>query len=309
MNKLNTIFIGSGNFGIPALKELFKLEFINVVAVITQPSRPSGRKQELTPTPVKKFILDSKIKIDLLEPEKLKDESDSILEKYKPELIIVASYGQMIPDNIINYPKYKCFNLHGSLLPILRGAVPVPISILQGLEETGVTMQVMVKELDAGPILSIRRYKIKPDETAASLMNVLAEKAAAIVKEDINCFIRNEITYVDQEHNLASYCYKADLTREKAEIKFETDVALAERMVRAFNPDPVAWVKLENGKELKIFSAELYSKESNEFLSIEQKGKDLILNLKNGSLKLLELQLEGKKRDSFKNYYFLTKAN
>ncbi len=306
MNKVRTIFIGSGEFAITQFKELLKLDYINLVAVITQPDRPIGRKQELAPTPLKDYILKNSIKIALEQPEKIRLVSQDLLSKYQPELIIVAAYGQIIPQDMLEYPKHKCLNLHGSILPKLRGAVPVNMTILEGFTETGVTLQRMEMEMDKGPIVSVKKYKLKKDETAESLMSELSELSGEIIKEDLIKWIRGEILEVEQNESEATYCYKEDISKEKAEIKFDTPVEVAERMVRAFYPWPVAWVSLES-KMFKIYKASDIRRQVSEIdkLALKVMDKKLYLVLKDGLLGLEEVQLEGKKRDLAKNYLYL----
>lgn len=312
MEKIKTLFFGSGEFAIPILRELHNLEYIDLVGVVTQPDKPFGRKMVLKPTPVGEYLIENQIVSDqnILKPDKLKLHSNEILERFKPELIIVASYGQIIPHEIVHYPKFRALNFHGSLLPRLRGAVPVQMAILQGLEESGVTLQIMEDGMDVGDIISTREYRLKDDETSETLMKILAELSAEIVKDELIKWISGELVAQKQDESSATYCYKTDISKEKAEITTSTTLVQADRMIRAFYPWPVAWLKIEN-KSLKIFSARF----ANEFfteemdlppLTLSKKEGRLILKLSDGYLELLEVQLEGKKRDSAKNYLFLT---
>jgi len=305
MDKVKTIFMGSGEFALPVLKQLLDLDFIDLVAVITQPDKPFGRNKVLTPTPVGGYFSNLDCSADLLEPVKIKLDADEILRKYSPELIIVASYGQIIPVNMIEYPKYKCLNLHGSILPKLRGAVPVQMSILQGFESSGVTMQVMVDKMDEGPIVSVREINIDPDETTETLMDKLSNLGAEILREDLIKWIKGEIKALPQDDSLATYCYKTDLSKEKAEITLETSITEADRMIRAFYPWPVAWVRLPNHKTLKIYKA-LISNEKIKGNLIIRDGKKLYLCLKDGCLELIEVQLEGKNRGKAHDYLYLS---
>ncbi len=313
MNKVNTIFIGTGEFAIPILQKLLSLESIKLDAVVTQPDKPAGRKQELTAGPIKNYLnKNNTLGIDIIQPEKIRLVSQEILDKYKPELIIVAAYGQIIPKDILEYPKYKCLNIHGSLLPELRGAVPVPMAILQNLKETGVTIQRMVFEMDEGPIIASAKYQIQDDETTESLMKALSEIGADLLQETLDSWIDGRLSEVPQDSTRATYCYKDDISKSKAKITFSTEIDLAERMVRAFFPWPIAWLKMSDGKMLKIFKSKKVLHQENpivlqnqEAIKVIKDGKRLILSLDNGALELLEVQLEGKKRDSAKNYLYL----
>ncbi|MBL8015183.1 MAG: methionyl-tRNA formyltransferase [Candidatus Doudnabacteria bacterium] len=312
--KIKTLFIGTGEFAVPVLKSLVGLELVDLVGVVTQPDKPAGRKQELTPGPLKKALqeIPDLGNVQLFQPEKLREAADDIMSQTSPELIVVAAYGQMIPNSMLNTPKHKCLNLHGSLLPQLRGAVPVQMAILQGLSETGVTIQQMVKELDAGPILTTVDCEISPSETAESLMKKLADLGAALLVETLPRWVAGEIQPQEQDHSQATFCYQADIAKEKAEIRFETPLEQVERMVRAFYPWPVAWAKLDaqEGKALKIFKARIEQElkfKSNE-LEIRRDGKRLFLTLQNGVLELLEVQLEGKQRLGALDYLWLVNA-
>lgn len=304
--RIKTIFIGSGEFAVPILNKLLQSDLIEITCVISQPDKPVGRKQILTPTPVSEFLQKNSIKINLETPAKIRLEAENLLNKYQPELIIVASYGQIIPESILNYPKYKALNIHGSLLPELRGAVPVQMSILNGVNKTGVTIQRMVYQMDAGPIVALREVELTNKETSDLLMDQLGSLGAELLIETLPKWIEGKIEEVPQNEMDATYCYKDDIAKHKAEITFETDINLAERMVRAFYPWPIAWVKYNN-KFIKIYSAVIGTTITGlNNLKFIKKDKKLYLGLKNGSLEILELQEEGKKRGDFKNYFYLS---
>jgi methionyl-tRNA formyltransferase len=307
MEKVKTLFIGTSDFAVTILETLLNHEGINLVGVVTQLDKPVGRKQILTPTPVKKYLLESDVQIPIETPQRIKPVSSEILEKYKPELIIVAAYGQIIPKDILDYPRYGCFNVHGSLLPELRGAVPVHMAILLGLKTTGVTLQRMVMAMDAGNIVLKKEIDILNDETTESLMMKLAKLGSDLMQEFIPKLISGSLKEVEQDENEATFCYQSDISKEKAEVTFEIDVKVAERMIRAFYPWPIVWVKLNDGKILKIFKAKLYKECTTDVKSLllKREGDKLLLYLQNGVLELLEVQLEGKRRDTAKNYFYL----
>lgn len=297
--------MGSGEFAIPVFQKAMELDFLEVVGIVTQPDKPFGRKQELKGSPVFE-ALKSSSDITWFKPHKFKDEYQEILNQTQPALIIVASYGKILPKEFIDYPEYKTLNLHGSILPELRGAVPVQMAILKGLKETGVTLQIMTEGMDEGDIIGIRKSEITSEDTSESLMQKLSRLSVEMLNSELRDYLDGRITPTSQEHSKATYCQRSDLERDKAEITFETDYLLADKMVRAFYPDPIAWIKLENGKVLRIFKSNPSpQKYSNDKLIIRE-GKKLILDLQNGSLELLEVQLEGKERRSAIDYLFLT---
>lgn len=343
--------MGTSEYAVPILEALLQIKEIEVTDVITQPDRPAGRKQELKKSPVKIFVekmmmgepvhgtkaikntqdsgqmsqnvsfnIESDLKINLYQPEKIKNFSDEVVNMIKPEFIIVAAYGQIIPKSILDFPKYKALNFHGSLLPHLRGAVPIHMAILEGLKSTGNTLQVMSEQMDEGPIISARGIQVEKEETFESLLAKLASLAKKQTVEDIPKWLAGELEPAGQDHTRATFCYMKDISKEKAEISFETSAEVAERMTRAFYPWPVAWLKIPNGayegKRLKVFKAkvqEVNDLESNEMINnltrsefkIFKSGKKLCLGLKDGVLELVEIQLEGKDRAQARNYLYL----
>lgn len=307
---IRTLFIGTGEFAVPVLEALLDAEVVEVVGVVTQPDKPAGRAQELLAGPVGKALdgsLKSKVEsIKIFKPEKLRSEAEQILEETRPELIIVAAYGQMIPDIMLDYPKYRALNLHGSLLPQLRGAVPVPMAIMQGLSRTGVTIQRMVKELDAGPVIAQVATELTGGESAGMLMSKLAHLGADLLIEILPKWIAGDLPEQPQQDDKATYCYQQDISKDKAQLMFHTPAALAERMIRAFNPWPVAWVELDSAKRLKVFSAKLHDEECcfTEGMLV-RKGKALYLQLRDGLIELGEIQLEGKQKRDASEYLFL----
>lgn len=316
MNKTKILFIGTGSFAVPILQGLLDSDFIDVVGVVTQPDKPVGRKQELQGGPVKRFIESSKEgevvdDLRIYQPGKLREESKGIIATLKPELVVVASYGQMIPDNILNEPKFGAINIHGSLLPKLRGAVPVPMAILQGLEMTGVTIQKVVKGMDEGPVYSKKEIKIHPSDTTESLMVRLAEVGRVLTTETLQNIINDDLSPEKQDELGATYCYMSDIAKDKAKITYETPVEAAERMVRAFIPWPIAWLTISiDGveKRVKVFKASIPDETvevAQGVFGIKRFEKRLFLSLQNGLLEIEELQLEGKQRREALEYLYL----
>ncbi|MCA9381107.1 methionyl-tRNA formyltransferase [Candidatus Dojkabacteria bacterium] len=320
--KIKTIFIGTSEFAVPILNACLNHELLDLKAVITQPDRPVGRKQDMQAPPVKSELQITNYparisshsnaggELQIEQPESIKEVADEILEKYKPELIIVASYGQIIPKSILNYPKYGCLNFHGSLLPKLRGAVPIQMSILNGLEKTGVTLQKMVFKMDEGPIISTREIALTGTETYESLTKTLAELSVEILNEDLRDWIDGTIEAKEQNEQEATYCYIKDTAKDKAEITADTSVEIAERMVRAFYPWPVAWITIKSGKNegkrLKIFKSRISDLKSEEnALTVSMDDNNLVLKLKDGCLIMEEVQLEGKDKRSGEDYLWL----
>ncbi|MBN2100858.1 methionyl-tRNA formyltransferase [Candidatus Dojkabacteria bacterium] len=295
MEPIRTVFIGTSEEGVSSLEGIIAHKDFDVVGVVTQPDKPVGRKQELTPTPIKTIALSKKIK--LYTPQNKLQSYKDMLEETDPELIVTIAFGEFLPRIVIDYPKYKCINIHYSLLPQLRGAVPVQMAILEGLEKTGVTIQIMEVECDTGPILAQKEISIEPKDTTPTLKEKLIESGQNLLIETLVPWVNGKITPTKQKCDCPEYCFKKDISKENAEIDWERmDPEYIERMVRALLPWPVAWTT-HNGKRIKIYEAELAE------LNIESSpGEIIIMNKEiyfttkdpNKSLKVTSLQPEGK---------------
>ena len=193
--KLKIIFFGTPEFAVPFLDILIKS--FDVLGVITQPDRPSGRKQTMTPPPVKILALKNNIKV--FQPETIKNNSEITrgIEKLKPDLAVVVAYGEMIPNDILNIPKFKTINVHPSLLPKYRGASPVQSAILNGDKKTGVSIMLLDDKMDHGPILAQTEVLLKGDETNESLHNTLANTGKDFLLEVIEKYTKGELNPCD----------------------------------------------------------------------------------------------------------------
>lgn len=315
---VKTLFMGSGIFANEILDGLVNLGNLDIVGIVTQPDKPTGRKQIPTPTELKMHVVKKyPYLIDKIsQPEKIRREYQEILNSTKPDIIVVASYGQIVPKEVLEYPKYKCLNVHGSILPELRGAVPVQMSILLGHKESGVTLQIMAEGMDEGDIIATKISTIEDDDTSESLMNKLSIIGRELVEITIPDWIDGKIKAQPQDSSKATYCYQLDISKQKAELDFDVHgVVDADRMIRAFYPWPIVWFKLSAknrvhdnfaGKIFKIFRAKIHDRSTFEAIGkIFRKDKSLLLQLKDGTLELLEVQLEGKNRMEAPNYLFL----
>ncbi len=304
MNSVRTTFIGTSKEGIPALRELIKCPTFEVTSVITQPDRPVGRKQKMQSTPINETAKEHGIEV--YAPDTDKEEYKKVMDIEKPDLIITISYGEIIPEYVIKFPKYKCLNIHYSLLPKLRGAVPVQMAILRGLKDTGVTIQIMEKTLDTGPIIAQEKVPISPNDTTESLKNKLIPIGTELLMDTLHKWINEEIVPVPQNQKIEDYCYESDISKDKAFIKWEdTSPDTIDRMIRAFYPWPIAWTYLPNGKRLKIFEGSIkdfrHSKQPGEMF----KKDNLIYIATNNAQKALlleEVQKEGKKKMKGKTF-------
>ena len=313
-HKMPTIFFGAGNFAVKILENLLTLEYLEIKVVVTQPDKVAGRKKIMTPPPVKHYLQSEQIQIPLLQPEKLRTQSITILEEYRPELIIVADYGQMIPNDVIDFPKYKCLNIHGSILPKYRGAVPAAMAILNGDKTTGVSIPIMTYKLDDGAVIGSKEIDILDTDTTFSLRMRLADAGNELINEILPKWLKGEIIPTIQNDSLASVTWESDIDKEKALIKPDIPISKIDRMIRAFSPWPIAWAKVDiDGveKRLKIYRAKKVDESFTIDISnhtagkIFKENKQLYLTLQDGVLELQEIQLEGKKVLSGSDYLFL----
>ncbi len=317
-DKLKILFIGTAEFALPALEKLLSETVKSrVIGVVTQPDRPSGRKQKLTSAPVKHWLQANNHahKIELFQPERLRIAAAEILEKTQPDLIVVAAYGQILPKVMIDYPKYGCLNIHGSLLPNYRGAVPIEMALLTGDKVTGVSVLQMTPGLDDGPVWAESALAIRPEDDASSLRQSLARIGADLLLkvidqlDDSNSQPVSQKQLAQQTDRQLSHCNVTDLGHDRGEIRSDTLAGLAFNKIRAFVGSGGAWSKLvykDKVAELKIFKAKLHLNQSNRgWGKLTKEGKSLILNLPKGNLEILEAQLPGKNRMSGQNYLFL----
>ncbi len=287
---IKTVFIGTPEFALPALKALVRDIDFSVKAVITQPDMPSGRKLIPTPPPVKQLAIEDKLEV--WQPQKIIQVLDN-LRALAPDVLVVAAYAQIIPEDILKLPKYGCINIHPSLLPKYRGASPVQAAILNGDTATGVTIMLMDKTLDTGPILAQQTIAIKDGETTTTLSAKLAELGAKMLDTTIKKYIKGQIKPQAQDDTQASYIKM--FTKQDGLIDWSQPAAAIERQVRAFIPWPSAWTWLK-GKQLKILAVAPEPLDVNTY----KPGKTFIYNKElavqcgQDALLIKALQLEGK---------------
>lgn len=243
---IRVVFMGSPDFALPSLSMLAKN--YQVVGVVTQPDRASGRGRELKAPPVK--VLAQTLDIPILQPQKLREpESMQQLQAWQPDLIVVAAFGQILRKDILDLPRYGCINVHASLLPRWRGAAPINAAVLAGDEETGVTIMKMDVGLDTGPMLAKRPIRIKPDDTAGSLFEALSTLGADLLIETLPAYLDGKIPPQPQPEEGASYAPM--LKKEDGRLDFSQPVVELERRIRAMNPWPGAWFEWD-GNLLKV---------------------------------------------------------
>lgn len=243
------VFMGSPEFAIPVLKSLN--DHFHVVGVVTQPDRPAGRGKVLTPPPVKKLALE--LNIPFIQPQRLKDaEAMQQLHEWRPEVIVVAAFGQILRQAVLSLPPYGCVNVHASLLPRWRGAAPVQSAILHGDKETGVTIMLMDVGVDTGPILSQRSIPILPEDTGGSLSHRLSLLGADLLLETLPKYLEGSIQPQPQDESGATYAPM--LSKADGLIDCSQSAEILARKVRAYNPSPGTYILWDN-LVLKIHKA------------------------------------------------------
>lgn len=289
---MKIIFMGTPDFAVNSLEAINDAGH-EITLVVTQPDKPKGRSGALQMSDVKQCAL--KLGIPVFQPEKIKDPAAfAKLKEYECELIVVAAFGQIIPEEILKFPKYGCINVHASLLPRLRGASPIQTAILEGDAETGVTIQQMGVGLDTGDILSQSRIPIDKDDTGGSLFDKLADLGAELVVKTIEDIGEGRIRPCPQDEDKASYAKKID--KSMGRIDWNMDACEIERLIRALDPWPSAFSSLE-GRMVKIWKAQTVPGTDAAPGRVTDVRKDGIsVACGSGLLIIKEIQLEGKKR-------------
>ena len=303
MDKKKIVFMGTPKFAVPVLEML--IEKYGVDLVITQPDKKVGRKKVLTAPPVK--ILAEEKGIRVLQPEKISGDEDVLaeLKELNPDIIITAAYGQLVPETILEIPKYKCINVPGSLLPKLRGGAPIQYSILEDHGKTGITIMYMVKKLDAGDMISKVEVDILDSDNYESLHDKLSIAGRDLLKETLPNIFTGNIAPEKQDDSLATFA--RNILREDEKIDWNKSARQIFNQIRALDPTPGAFTYLDENI-LKIWNSEVVDLEEN-FSSkkvgtiIKQDKKHIYLLCgENTVLKVKELQISGKKRMPVVNF-------
>lgn len=296
MPSLKIIFAGTPDFAATALSALINSEH-EVIAVYSQPDRPAGRGRKLRASPVKEVALEHDIPV--YQPENLKDkDAQDELRALNADVMVVAAYGLLLPQAVLDIPKYGCLNIHASLLPRWRGAAPIQRAIAAGDTESGITIMQMNAGLDTGDILQLSACPITRQDSGGSLHDKLAEIGATTILETLANVANNSLHPVVQDDALATYAHKLD--KKEAQINWQDSAENIARMIRAFNPWPVAYTQIED-KTLRIWQAEVIELNSNTkasykpgtVISCDKKGIDISCG--EGTLRLLKLQPSGSK--------------
>ena len=288
---MKIVYMGTPDFAVYGLKSIVEAGH-NVAAVITQPDKPKGRGKTLIPTPVKKQAMEYDIPV--YQPEKIKEESVvNMLKEIAPDAIVVAAYGQILPESILNIPPYGCINIHASLLPKYRGAAPIEWSIIDGEKKTGVTTMYMEKGLDTGDMIEKAEIEITPEDTGETLHDKLAVAGGKLIISTLVALENNTATRTKQDDSKS--CYAKMLNKEMGNIDFTMEAEKIERLIRGLNPWPCAYTTLD-GKSLKLYKADVVEKQGNPGEIIEVTKKTFTIACGKDALVIKSLQPEGKKQ-------------
>lgn len=297
---MKIVFMGTPNFSTRVLKDLHELYPVSLV--VTQPDKYVGRKKVLTYSPVKQTALD--LGIEVFQPVKIKQDYKRILDD-KPDIIITAAYGQIIPKVVLDYPKYGAINVHGSLLPLLRGGAPIQRAIKRLYNTTGITIMYMAMKMDSGDIISQRSIPILKDDTTGTLFEKLSYLGSELLLDTLPHIFAGTNNRVPQDENLITYAY--NLKREEEVLCWDDSAEEIDAHIRAFTPSPTCYTTIDD-KQIKILKVD-YSLGLEESLKSEPNGtivhleKERIgVKVSNGLIYIYEVQLSGKKRQDIKTF-------
>lgn len=296
MKNLKVIFMGTPEFCVPILESLIKE--CDVIAVVTKPDKEVGRKKEIVYSPIKKVALNNNIKV--IQPIKIRNEYQEILD-LEPDIIITCAYGQIIPEVILNAPKYGCINVHASLLPKLRGGAPIHKAIIYGYDKTGITIMYMDKGMDTGDMISKVEVVIEDNDTTETLHNKLQKVAVPLLMDTLPSIIAGTNKREKQNNDEATYAY--NVSREEEHVDFNSTSKEIFNKIRGLNSWPGAYAILDD-KNVKLWMCKIndkvYDKTPGTIVNLSKEGMEVVT--KDGSILITELQLPGKKKMSIKDF-------
>lgn len=296
---MKIVFMGTSIFAVPSLIKLIESPY-EIAAVVTQPDRPRGRGNKFEPSPVKETALN--YNLNIYQPARIKtEEAIDTIRAWDVDLIIVVSYGQIIPRDLLEFPRFGCINVHASLLPRYRGAAPIQRAIMAGEKVSGVTTMVMDEGLDTGDIILQVPIAISPDIDHGEYEQVLAAAGADLLMDTLAILNSGSFPRKKQDSSRANYAHM--LTREEEKINWQDEAAAIHNQIRALSPKPAAYSSYQ-GKRFKIYSSKVINDtikgDAGQIIDVSSAG--LIVQTANGLLEILEVQLEGKKRMSCSDF-------
>lgn len=296
MKNLKVVFMGTPTFSVPILEKL--IETTNVILVVSQPDREKDRKGNILPTPTKKIAEDNNIEV--YQPTNIKESYEKIVSS-NPDIIITCAYGQIIPEIILNCPKYGCINVHGSLLPKLRGGAPIHHAIINGDKKTGITIMYMDKLMDSGDIISQEELEILDNDNLDIVYEKMSHLGADLLIKTLPSIIDGTNQKIKQNDNEVTFGY--NITKEEEKIDFSKNSKDIHNQIRGLSSVPGAYCILNN-KRLKVYQSEITNKKSTssfgEITDIDKTG--IYVNTQDFIIKLTDIKLEGKKRCHIKDF-------
>ena len=297
---MKVVYMGTPDFAVNTLEAIVNAGH-EIMLVVTQPDKAKGRGKKVVFTPVKEKALEYGLTVS--QPEKVSEESFvANLRQMNPDVIVVVAFGQILPESILNIPKYGCINVHASLLPAYLGAAPIQWAVIDGLAESGVTTMYMEKGLDTGDIILQSTIPLAENETGGSLFDKLAVEGADLLIETLKQLENGLATRTKQDDSKSSYAKM--LSKDMGNIDFSKSAVELERLIRGLNPWPSAYTRLDD-KFLKVYEADVLSENEVDTLGALQQTpgtiiatdkKSFTVRCKEGALRIMNLQLEGKKR-------------
>jgi methionyl-tRNA formyltransferase len=300
-NNARIVFMGTPDFAVPSLEALVEHGW-NVVCVVTQPDRPKGRKKELTPPPVKETA--ERLGLTVFQPEKCRHpESVETLRSYRPDLIVTAAYGQLLPKDLLELPPAGCVNVHASLLPKYRGGAPIHHAIIRGETKTGITLMYMDEGLDTGDMIRQVEVEISDTDTAGSLYDKLKIAGAKLLIDSLEEILNGQVERIPQDHSQATYA--PNIKSEDERIDWNRPARDVYNQIRGLNPWPVAYTEYR-GARLKIWASALPETESiHKDVNAQNVAPGTVVNtddgvievaVKDGTIQLTEVQPAGKRK-------------
>ena len=296
--EIKVVFMGTPSFAVPILEGL--IEHYHVIMVVCQPDRKKDRKGNMIIPDTKRLALENEIEV--FQPFRIREDYQKILE-CNPDIIVTCAYGQMIPQEVIDFPRYGCINVHGSLLPELRGGAPIHWAIIRGYQETGITIMKMSQKMDAGDIISQAKLEIGKEEILDSLYKRMSYLGKELLLDTLPKILDGTVKHFPQDEEEVTFGY--NVSREDARIDFHQSGQDIYNLVRGLNSIPAAYCSLD-GKRMKVYQVEQVEiKEKRcyqigEIVRVDSDG--IVIQCGDGGLKLLEIGMEGKKRCMVKDY-------
>jgi len=298
---LKIVFMGTPEFSVPTLEALIKNKF-NILSVYTQPPKKSKRGQKINVSAVQEFA--KKNKLNLRTPESLNSDKEyKIFKKLSPDLVVVVAYGKLIPKNFLNTVKFGFINIHASLLPKWRGAAPIQRAIMNGDTKTGVSIMKIEEKLDSGPVLLVKEIDLDQNITYGEVEKKLSIAGASLLIESLKKIEDGEAKFIDQAHSEATYAKK--INKNETKINWNLDARKVLAHIHGMSPNPGAWFEYEN-ERFKVLRAKISTANGKSSCVLDE---NLTVACKSNSIQILELQRQGKNKQTAKEFLLGKKIN